>query len=235
MKVLVVAETRMYRDGLAEALSLLPDVEGATTAANGAMAVLAVHRDQCDVVVLDMAIESSFNLAAAVANARPELRVVALGAREEGSDVVACAESGVSGYVSRDASFDDLVAALRAAVRGEVMCSGKVVAGLIHYIASHAGANREPAGFDDLTRREREVLRLIEADMSNKEIARTLGIELSTVKNHVHSVLTKLGVTGRQNIAAALGHFDMNLNGSSHRSSSRSFAPVTPVNSDSSA
>ena len=209
MRILVVAEIRLYRDGVAEALQALPDVQDVCTAANGALAVAAAQRSQCDVVLLDMAIESPIHTAVALVTARPDVRVIALGVREESADVVACAESGVSGYVSRDASLDDLVEAFRGAMRGEVPCSGKVAAGLVRHIAMHARSHRGPGGADQLTRRERDVLRLVEADMSNKEIARTLGIELSTVKNHVHRVLAKLGVSRRRDIAAALIHQDL--------------------------
>jgi DNA-binding NarL/FixJ family response regulator len=171
MRVLVVAAIRLYRDGVADALRALPDVDFAATAANGAAAVAAARRVDCNVVLLDMAIEAGMQTAAALIIARPDIRVVALGVREDGPDVVACAEAGVSGYVSREASFDDLAAALRSAVRGEAPCSGKIAAGLIRHIALNARSHRHTYGTDMLTRREREVLRLLETDMSNKEIA----------------------------------------------------------------
>ena len=204
MRVLVVAEIRLYRDGLAEALAALPDLEYVSTAASGAAAVMAAHHTSCDVVVLDMAIESNTQTAAALITARPGLRVVALGVQEDGPEVVACAEAGISGYVARDASFKDLASALRSALRGEASCSGKVAAGLIRHIALHARTRRVLDGTDRLTRRELEVLRLLGTDMSNKEIARALDLQLSTVKYHVHNVLAKLGASGRRDIPAVL-------------------------------
>jgi two-component system, NarL family, nitrate/nitrite response regulator NarL len=208
MKVLVVAEIRLYRDGVAEALRALPDIEHATTAADGAAAVAAARRLDCDVVLLDMAIEASKQTAVALTTARPDVRVVALGVKEDAPDVVACAEAGVAGYVSRDATFDDLVAALRSAVRGEVSCSGKIAAGLIQHIALHARSRHNAFRTGTLTRRELQVLRLLETDMSNKEIARALHLQLSTVKNHVHNVLTKLGASGRHDIPGMVARLD---------------------------
>lgn len=208
MRVLVVAAIRLYRDGVADALRALPDVDYATTAASGASAVAAARRVDCNIVLLDMAIEGSTQTAAALITARPDIRVVALGVQEDGPDVVACAEAGVSGYISRDASFDDLAAALRAADRGEAPCSGKIAAGLIRHIALTARSHRNAVGTAVLTRREREVLRLLETDLSNKEIARALDLQLSTVKNHVHNVLTKLGAAGRRDIAGVLARLD---------------------------
>ena len=226
MRVLVVAEIRLYRDGVADALKALPDVDFVCTAANGALAVVAARRGECDVVLVDMAIRAAIQTVAALRAARPEIRVVALGTWENGPDVVACAEAGVCGYVSRDASFDDLAGALRAALHGEVACSGKVVADLVRHIAAHA----RPSGglCDQLTQREVEVLRLLETDMSNKEIARALDLQVSTVKNHVHSVLTKLGVPGRRDVAAALARRDLDRDPvSAGRSVDQSFSAIS--------
>ena len=79
----MVAEIRLYRDGVAAALRAMPDVQTVSTAANGALAVVAGERSQCDVVLLDMAIESGIDTAIALATARPEIRVIALGVRGE--------------------------------------------------------------------------------------------------------------------------------------------------------
>lgn len=199
MRLLVVTEIRLYRDGVAAELRALPDVESVATADTGAAAVLNARRNECNVALLDMSIEASTQTVDALRAARPEIRVVALGVKEDGPDVVACAEAGVSGYVSREAGFDDLAKALRAAHRGEALCSGKVAAGLIRHIAHQAGLRYGGVSVQ-LTKREREVLRLLETEMSNKEIARALDLQLSTVKNHVHNVLVKLGATGRAEI-----------------------------------
>jgi DNA-binding NarL/FixJ family response regulator len=204
MKVLVVAEIRLYRDGVAEALRGLPDVEHVETAATGASAVAAARRAECDVVLLDMALDGGIETATALVASRAASRVVALGVREDGPDVVACAEAGVCGYVSRDARFDDLADALRSAVRGEASCSARIAAGLLRHIAEQARRRPGPHPLPTLTRRERDVLRMLETDMSNKEIARALDLQLSTVKNHVHHVLGKLGASSRHDIPAAL-------------------------------
>ncbi|MEP6816103.1 MAG: LuxR C-terminal-related transcriptional regulator [Marmoricola sp.] len=92
---------------------------------------------------------------------------------------------------------------LRSTMRGEAPCSGKVSAGLIRHIALQArsrGSGKEL----QLTRRETDVLRLLESGLSNKEIGRALDISLSTVKNHVHNVLAKFGASGRAEVVGAL-------------------------------
>jgi two-component system, NarL family, nitrate/nitrite response regulator NarL len=203
VRVLVVAEIRLYRDGVADALRRVPDVAVPATAGSGAAAVMAARRTECDLALLDMTLHDSTTVVAALLAARRGLKVVALGVAEDGPDVVACAEAGVAGYVPRDATLEELVAALRAALRGEVSCSGRVAARLINHIALQATARRVVLGPVPLTTREREVLDLLETGMSNKQIAGALDIQLSTVKNHVHNVLGKYGVATRRQVAAS--------------------------------
>ena len=118
--------------------------------------------------------------------------------------VVQCAEIGVAGYVTTSGSADELVAAARgvAARRGRVPARrgggpGPSRGGL-------ANQRREPAGDARLTLREREILRLIDDGLSNKEIAQRLSLQTKTVKNHVSNILAKLGVANRAAAAAAL-------------------------------
>lgn len=203
MKVLVVTEIRLYRDGVADALRRLPDVEHAATAATGAAAVVAARRTECDVVLMDMSMDDGTATVQALLAARPSVKVVSLGVPEDGPEVVACAEAGVAGYVSREATLDDLGDALRCALKGEAACSAKVAAGLIRHIALQARSRRIDGLPLQLTRRERDVLNLLEGGMTNKEIARALDIQLSTVKNHVHNLLAKFGASGRAEVVGA--------------------------------
>lgn len=193
----MVAEIRLYRDGLAEALQRLPEVEEAVTADAGAAAVLAARRCRCEVVLLDMSVRDSTATARSLLTALPSTLILALGVPEQASHVVACAEAGIAGYVCRSASMDDLVAAFRGMLRGEAVCSARVTAGLLRHIAAQANGRRAASQPPLLTERERDVLALIRGGLSNKEIAGALCISVSTVKNHVHNVLSKLGVGAR--------------------------------------
>jgi len=206
VRVLVVTEIRLYRDGVAEALRRLDDVELAVTAATGPAAVMTARRTDCDVVLLDMAVRDSTQLVAALLTARPGLKVVALGVPEDSPEVVTCAEAGICGYVSREATLAELGDALRCALRGEAPVTAKVAAGLLRHIAFQARTRRGGHLPQQLTPREREVMELLESGMTNRQIARALDLQVSTVKNHVHNVLTKCGVTGRAEVAAAHGH-----------------------------
>lgn len=205
MKVLVVTEIRLYRDGVAEALRRLDGVDEAVTAATGPSAVVSARRSECDVALVDMALPASAQTVRALLTARPSMKVIALGVPEDGPEVVAVAEAGVHGYISRDATLEELLEALKGALSGEAVCSGRVAAGLLRYIAEQARSRGYGQGPIPLTPREREVLRLLQTGMTNKEIARALDLRLSTVKNHVHNVLTKYGATGRGQVATSPG------------------------------
>lgn len=199
MKVLIIAEIRLYREGVADALRRLDDIGTVVTAATGDAAVLAAREGECDVALMDMALADSAEVVVALLMVRPSLRVVALGVAEDGPQVITCAEAGVSGYISREASLAEVGDALRRTVRGEAPISGAVAAGLLRHIACHARTRN--AGRDlHLTVRERQVLQLLQQGMTNRQIAKSLDLQLSTVKNHVHHVLAKLGVVRRAEV-----------------------------------
>jgi two-component system nitrate/nitrite response regulator NarL len=111
--------------------------------------------------------------------------------------VLSCAQIGIAGYVTRDGSLEDVVAAIRAAARGEVHCSPKVAGSLFRRIETLSTSRPRRFTNGELTVREVQILKLIQEGMSNKMISRTLGIELATVKNHVHNLLVKLGLHSR--------------------------------------
>lgn len=200
--VLIVAEIRLYREGLADMLRAEPGIELVGVAAGVDQAVRALHEQRPDVVLLDVAVSENAWLVRALVAAVPGTRVVALAVPEVEQDVLACAEAGVAGYVTREGSIEDVVAAVQAVARGEVLCSPRMAASLFQRVATLA-LERSPASIETrLTGRELEILDLIDQGLSNKEIARRLTIELSTVKNHVHNILDKLNVSRRAEAAA---------------------------------
>jgi two-component system, NarL family, nitrate/nitrite response regulator NarL len=202
IRVLIVAEIRLYREGLAQMLRGEAGIEVVATATGADEAVPALRQTNPDIVLLDMAIPDNTWLVRALVAAVPGTRVVALAVPEIEREVLACAEAGVAGYVTRDASIEDVVVAVESAARGEVLCSPRMAASLFERVATLA-LERSPASIESrLTARELEILDLIDQGLSNKEIARRLTIELSTVKNHVHNILDKLNVSRRSEAAA---------------------------------
>ena len=200
-KILIVHPNRLFREGLAFVLDHQEDfrVVGST---NKFDEVLADIEDlQPDALLLDLAPpeKSGLREARRIRSDTSGARILMLGVGELESEVIACIEAGVDGYVPTDAPLDALLENLRAIVAGQALCSPRVARLLFSRLAEQA-ERHEQTKFKDLptlTRREREILTFIERGCRNKEIALQLHLELQTVKNHVHNALEKLQLHGR--------------------------------------
>jgi DNA-binding NarL/FixJ family response regulator len=211
IRVLIVAEVRLYREGLQQILSRQPDIEVSGVASTGAEALASAHRHGPDVVLLDLSLAEGLAAARVLRRELPGVKVVALAVREAGEDVIAWAEVGMAGYVPRDASIADLVETIGRASRGEIVFPPRIAASLVAHLSAIASSRPEPANHAALTRRERDVVRLIGEGLTNKEIARALSIAVPTVKNHVHNILEKLRIQRRTDAAAFVGAPAMTL------------------------
>ena len=200
LRLIVISENRLYREGLAHLLGAQPALDVVGVA--GSAAELMLH--DADVALVDVARPPGLRSVAELRRLRVDLPVIVVSVPELEGIVVQCAEIGVAGYVTTSGSADELVAAARGVSRGEVVCPPGVAAVLARRVAALASQRREPAGDARLTLREREILRLIDDGLSNKEIAQRLSLQTKTVKNHVSNILAKLGVANRAAAAAAL-------------------------------
>jgi two-component system nitrate/nitrite response regulator NarL len=198
IRVLVVSESLLHREGLALRLSVEPGIRavGAAENINAALPLIADH--DVDVVVVD-ATATPENLVELASAVRADLGVhfVSLAMVGSDTDIVAWAEAGTSAIVDRNGSPLELRTAMEAMMRGEVQCSPRVAGALLRRVRTLAGGVRRTNDTARLTDRERDILTLIGEGMSNQEIARRLGLQVPTVKNHVHSIYEKLGITGR--------------------------------------
>ena len=202
--VFVVCATRLYRDGVARFVAEdAADVRLLGTAADGIAEVDRI-RDACpDVVLVDVEDAHALVVVAAIREAVPTAKVIALALAETDDDLIRYAEAGISGYVSREnGTISDVVDAIRSAARGEMICSPRAAAALLRRVTTLAGDQpaRQPAR--ELTPRQLEIVRLLEVGLSNKEIAQRLHIELPTVKNHLHTIFEKLDVSRRTDAVA---------------------------------
>jgi len=186
-------------------LSLRPNFLVVGAASNVDEAIALSTNTNPDIAIVDMATRQSLSVVRSLRRHRPVMRVVGFGVEEQEGEILACAEAGLAGYVPNDASLDDLVMRVESVHRGELLCTPRIAASLFRSLESNAhAATPRPEGLA-LSAREREVLRMIDRGLSNKEIAVLLHIEVSTVKNHVHNLLDKLHVTSRSEAAARLG------------------------------
>jgi len=166
-------------------------------AATAVDAVEQVRKLAPDVALLDMAMVDAFSVAKHLGRFAGTSRIVALGMSGSETEVLNCAQLGISGYVTHEASLAEMLAAVEAAARGEVHCSPKIAGSLFRRIAALSTERVSGNAPSALTARESQILKLLQQGMSNKMISRSLGIELPTVKNHVHSILAKLGIHRR--------------------------------------
>jgi two-component system, NarL family, nitrate/nitrite response regulator NarL len=199
-RVALVVQIGLYREALARALSGCGlDVVGC--ASPGPETAAMARGVDPDVILVDVTRSAGIATLRELTEAVPETRLLAIAVRDLDPDVLACIEAGAVGYVLRDSSLDELADAVRRAVRDEPLASPHVIATLMRRVADLA-ANGDPASVGDLTTRELEVVELIEKGLSNKEIATQLSIAVTTVKNHVHSILEKLKVHRRGEAAS---------------------------------
>jgi two-component system nitrate/nitrite response regulator NarL len=202
IRILIVAHIRLYREGLAQVLTHQPALIVVGMAASRDEAVAAAEALHPDILLLDLTMAESRDLVRQLQALGSSVKVVAIGLIEAEGEVLSCAEIGVAGYVPREGSLEDLVAAVESVGRGELLCSPQVAGTLLRRLAALALQRGPESEGPRLTLREREIVGLIDRGLSNKDIARQLGIEVATVKNHVHNILEKLSVRRRGEAAA---------------------------------
>jgi two-component system, NarL family, nitrate/nitrite response regulator NarL len=199
--VAIVADVRLYREGLAQALGRDRRVSVIGTASTRSEALELLRDERLGIVILDVAMPESATVIGEIVGSAPDVKVVAVAVPDDEGDVIAYAEAGASGIVPCNGSMEDLIAVAESAARGEVLCSPRIAAALLRRLAV-LKRERIKCGDSRLTSRELEILQLIDEGRSNKEIAQRLTIEVPTVKNHVHSILEKLNVHRRAEAAA---------------------------------
>lgn len=204
LTVVVVTVARFYRDGLARTLTQTNPEEIYATSATFDDAVPLARQTHADVVLVDVAVDNGMSLIGRLCVTQPPTKIVALGVREDEQAILAAVEAGAQGFVPRTASIDQLSAVVRSAGRDEMLCSPRVAGILSRRLTTLASRLHTPIHDLPLTRREREIMHLIDGGLSNKAIARELCIQVSTVKNHVHHILEKLGVQHREDAVAVL-------------------------------
>jgi two-component system nitrate/nitrite response regulator NarL len=202
--VLLVMHLRLYSDGIEKALREIDEIGTVETAPTCSAALAHLRRVGFDVVVLDVAGIDDIADAQHFARQAAPARVVALAVREHDHDVVAWAEHGAVGIVTREATFEDLLQAILAAAHGECFCSPRVAGALVRHVAELAAARQRAVPHAPLTLREREIATLLIHGLSNKEIAARLILGVSTVKNHVHNILGKVEARSRSEAVARL-------------------------------
>ena len=201
--VALIEDNRLVREGITALLNQLPDFD---VVAAGSSADTALLRDVTPhVVLLDLGLRNgdSLRMAERVKKEFPEAKVIVMDLLPVHEEIVEYVNAGVSGFIMKDASLEELAATIRSVAGGANVLPPQMTGSLFSQIARDAVAKGRPIALDSvrMTPRGREVIDLIAEGMSNKEIAKRLHIATHTVKSHVRNIMEKLTLHTRLQIA----------------------------------
>jgi DNA-binding NarL/FixJ family response regulator len=204
ISIALIEDNRLVREGITALLSQLPDLK---VVAGAASADTAIFRDaKPQVVLLDLGLQNgdSLRLALQVKQDFPESKVIVMDLLPVHEDIMDFVNAGVSGFIMKDATVDDLVSTIRSVAGGAHVLPPQMTSSLFSQIAKDAISKGRPEVLDSvrMTPREREVINLIAEGLGNKEIATRINIATHTVKSHVRNIMEKLTLHTRLQIAA---------------------------------
>jgi DNA-binding NarL/FixJ family response regulator len=204
ISVALIEDNRLVREGLTAMLNQATDLK--VVAAGAAVDADWLRAAQAQVILLDVGLwdDDSLRVAARVREEHPEARVIIMDLLPVHEDIVEFVNAGVSGFILKDATFDDLVSTIRSVADGAHVLPPEMTSSLFSQIAKDAMVKGRAGALDSvrLTPREREVVDLIAEGLSNKEISARLEIASHTVKSHVRNIMEKLTLHTRLQIAA---------------------------------
>jgi DNA-binding NarL/FixJ family response regulator len=206
ISLVLIDDNRLLREGLAGLIRKQPDFKILAASADIEEALRKAREAKPQVVLLDFGLEShdSLGLTATIRQEVPEARVIVMGLLPVQEDVAAFVRAGASGFIMKDASFDDLLRTIRAVADGADVLPPQLTGSLFSEITRQVVSRGRAPVLEGvrLTERERQVIDLLGEGLSNKEIAARLHVAIHTVKSHVHNVLEKLALHTRLEVAA---------------------------------
>jgi|SRR5882672_8657170 len=196
IRIILADDHPVVRDGLAAMINQQLDMQVVAEAADGDEAILLFHREQPDVMVLDLRMpkRDGFAVVQSVLEASPKARLLIMTTFDGDEDIFRCLSQGAKGYLLKDSPRQEILAAIRAVSQDQPYTSSSIAAKAVQRMSK-----------PNLTKREVDVIQLLAQGRSNKDIARRLSITEGTAKTHVKSILTKLDAISRTE-AVAVAH-----------------------------
>lgn len=208
--VAIIEDNRLVREGMTDMLNELPDVKVVLAGTNLEAGMLKKKNPR--VVLLDVGLQekSSLRVAEACKKEMADVRVIVMDLLPVHEEIAEFVNAGVAGFILKDATFEDFVGTIRSVADGARVLPPRMTGSLFSQIAEEAVRRGSESALEAvrMTPREREVIALIAAGMSNKEIAKRLNVATDTVKSHVRNVMDKLALHTRLQIAAYAHHQD---------------------------
>ncbi len=206
IELVLIDDNRLLREGIVAMVHTQPDFRILAASADVEEAMQKVREAKPDVVLLDLGLDDhdSLSLTATVHSEVPTAKVIVMGLLSISEDIADFVQAGASGFVMKDATFEEFFGTIRAVARGAVVLPDELANSLFSQIAQNAVGLNKAVAMEAvrLTSREREVVELLGEGLSNKAIATRMRIAVHTVKSHVHNVLEKLSLRSRLEVAA---------------------------------
>ncbi len=203
MRVLLADDHALFRDGVASLLASR-DVEVVGEASDGLEAIAKARELHPDIILMDIKMPRCSGLEATrrIKAELPETKIIMLTVSDDDEDLFEAIKSGTQGYLLKNLEAEDLFQALEGVARGEAAISPVLASRILVEFARQAGKTEDPDVTDELTEREKDVLRLVATGSPNKEIASQLYITENTVKYHLRNIMEKLHLRNRSQMAA---------------------------------
>jgi len=205
IRLLLIEDNRLLRDGILSILKLYKDIVIITPSGNSKNTLLKIHKLKPNVVLLDLGLRSqnSLQVVGIVKKELPQAKIIVMDLAPVQADILQYVKAGANGFILKDASLDDFLITIRTVAEGKTVLPPLLVNSLFSQIVEYAVGNGKSKliAAVRMTKREKEVIRLLGEGLSNKEIAQKIHVSIYTVKSHIHNVMEKLALHTRLEIA----------------------------------
>jgi two-component system NarL family response regulator len=205
IRILVIEDNRILRDGITTMLNAQTDMHVVATIGSGNNVLLKASQTKPHVILLDVGLRNfkESTVVESIKRKMPDAKVIGMGFIPSQSDIVEFVEAGASGFILKDATVEEFLGTIRSVVQGAKVLPPSLTGSLFSHVIELALKKRKGklSNAVRMTKREREIIVLIADGLSNKEIAQQLNIATHTVKSHVHNIMEKLALHTRLQIA----------------------------------